>query len=43
MDLVTCSEFANAAAAVSVTRMGAQDSVPSINELDKKFHKYVYR
>jgi len=43
MDVITCIEFANAAAAISVTRMGAQDSVPSINELDKKFLKYVYR
>tara|TARA_X000000950_G_scaffold285046_1_gene389680 strand:+ start:5910 stop:6839 length:930 start_codon:yes stop_codon:yes gene_type:complete len=42
MDLITCIEFANAAAAISVTRMGAQDSVPSIKELDKKFQKYVY-
>ncbi len=32
-------KFANSAASISVTRMGAQDSIPLINELEKKYQK----
>ena len=42
LDLVKSIKFSNAAAAFSVTRLGAQDSIPKLNELDKKFQNYVY-
>ena len=37
MKIFDSAEFANSAASISVTKMGAQDSIPSINELDKKY------
>ena len=42
LDLVKSIKFSNAAAAFSVTKLGAQDSIPKIDELDKKFQNYVY-
>ena len=41
VDIIKSIKFSNAAAAISVTRLGAQDSIPKINELDKKFQNYV--
>ena len=37
MKIYDSVEFANSAASISVTKMGAQDSIPSINELEKKY------
>jgi len=37
MKIFDCVEFANSAASISVTKMGAQDSIPSINEIEKKY------
>jgi ribokinase len=37
MKIFDSAEFANSAASISVTKMGAQDSIPSINELEKKY------
>ena len=42
VDLIKSIKFSNAAAALSVTRLGAQDSIPKIKELDEKFQNYVY-
>ena len=35
--MIKSAKFANSAAAFSVTKLGAQDSIPSINELKIKF------
>jgi ribokinase len=37
MKIYDSVEFANSAASISVTKMGAQDSIPYINELEKKY------
>ena len=37
MKIYDSVEFANSAASISVTKMGAQDSIPCINELEKKY------
>ncbi|MDA9680677.1 ribokinase, partial [Flavobacteriaceae bacterium] len=37
MKIFDSVEFANSAASISVTKMGAQDSIPCINELEKKY------
>ena len=37
MKIFDSVEFANSAASISVTKMGAQDSIPYINELEKKY------
>ena len=37
MKIYDSVEFANYAASISVTKMGAQDSIPFINELEKKY------
>ena len=37
MKIFDSAEFANSAASISVTKMGAQDSIPSINEIEKKY------
>ena len=42
MDILTSIEFANNAATYSVTKLGAQSSAPSINDLNNKFLKYVH-
>lgn len=42
MKIYDSAEFANSAASISVTKMGAQDSIPSISDLEKKYKKYVY-
>ena len=42
MDMLTSIEFANNAATYSVTKLGAQSSAPSINDLNNKFIKYVH-
>ena len=42
VDLIKSIKFSNAAAALSVSRLGAQDSIPKIKELDEKFQNYVY-
>ena len=42
IDLIKSIKFSNAAAAFSVTKLGAQSSIPSISQLDKKFQDYVY-
>ena len=42
VDIIKSIKFSNAAAAFSVTRLGAQDSIPKLNELDKKFQNYVH-
>ena len=42
MDMLTSIDFANNAATYSVTKLGAQSSAPSINDLNNKFLKYVH-
>ena len=42
MDMLSSIEFANHAASYSVTKLGAQSSTPSINDLNKKKFKYVH-
>lgn len=42
IDLIKSIKFSNAAAAFSVTKLGAQSSIPSISQLDRKFQDYVY-
>ena len=42
IDMIKSIKFSNAAAAFSVTKLGAQSSIPSISQLDKKFQDYVY-
>ena len=42
MDMLTSIDFANNAATYSVTKLGAQSSAPSINNLNNKFLKYVH-
>ena len=42
MDILTSIDFANNAATYSVTKLGAQSSAPSINDLNNKFLKYVH-
>ena len=37
MKIYDSVEFANSAASISVTKMGAQDSIPYINQLEKKY------
>ena len=37
MKIYDSVEFANSVASISVTKMGAQDSIPYINELEKKY------
>ena len=40
MDLLNCVRFANAAAAISVTRFGAQPSAPKRKEIEQLLGKY---
>ena len=42
MDMLTSIDFANNAATYSVTKLGAQSSAPSLNDLNNKFLKYVH-
>ena len=42
MDMLTSIDFANNAATYSVTKLGAQSSAPSFNDLNNKFLKYVH-
>ena len=40
-DLIESARFANAAAALSVTRMGAQPSVPTRREIDEFLSRHA--
>ena len=42
MDIIESIEFSNSAAAFSVSKLGAQDSIPSIDQLENKYRSYVH-